>query len=59
MLFEHIDVTFDAHAIEEIRIVDHAGQQTVIAFSDMTLGATIDTGTLELDVPAGTDIVQG
>ncbi len=59
VLFEHIDVTFSERAIREIRIVDHAGQQTVIAFRDMTLGVTIEQGTLELDVPAGTDIVQG
>ena len=58
-LFDHIDVRFSTQGFERIEIVDRIGQVTAIQFSDLQVVAGFAASLFELELPPGTDIVEG
>lgn len=58
-LFDRIEVQFAAQLLRSIRIFDHLGQQTSIDLTELESGIVIPNAAFELDLPAGTDIVEG
>ena len=58
-LFERIELVFDEARLAALVIIDHAGQQTLIRFSEYPSQQVIQSDVFELEYPPGTDFVRG
>ena len=58
-LFERIELVFDEARLAALAIIDHAGQQTLIRFSEYPPQQVIQSDVFELEYPPGTDFVRG
>lgn len=58
-LFERLELVFNREQLHTLAIYDHAGQQTLIRFTDYKAAQVIQSSTFELEYPPGTDFVRG
>jgi len=58
-LFERLELVFKQQQLDTLAIYDHAGQQTLIRFTDYAHTQVIQSSMFELDYPPGTDFVRG
>lgn len=58
-LFERLELIFNLQRLDTLAIYDHAGQQTLIRFTDYKDAQVIQSSMFELEYPPGTDFVRG
>ena len=58
-LFERLELVFKHQQLDTLAIYDHAGQQTLIRFTEYADAQVIQSSMFELDYPPGTDFVRG
>ena len=58
-LFAQLDLVFMGERLLSLTILDHSGQQTIIRFTEFTVGQAIEADAFQARYPPGTDFVRG